>query len=237
MKNSHQKSIEPLLMLPRFDSQAILNETHLKQIPQSNSIYPYNSLSSENIIYYDTINKKRIDENFLISQTVSQPQLTCLLLPRFNSHHQQNFYDENQSADITTKTMSQTKINDEEFQQTNDHVKKFDIKFFERTYDRSVKNCLATVNNNIEKFDLENAYTVIGDSLESYIHYRKLNHCKALSNFLEYRNKIYKREKIAQYASLKTKDTYRTQTTNAPTKVIRLEESQTSPSIISEVCR
>ncbi|CAF0804315.1 unnamed protein product [Rotaria sp. Silwood1] len=200
MKNSHQKSIEPLLMLPRFDSQAILNETHLKQIPQSNSIYPYNSLSSENIIYYDTINKKRIDENFLISQTVSQPQLTCLLLPRFNSHHQQNFYDENQSADITTKTMSQTKINDEEFQQTNDH----------------------------------NAYTVIGDSLESYIHYRKLNHCKALSNFLEYRNKIYKREKIAQYASLKTKDTYRTQTTNAPTKVIRLEESQTSPSIISE---
>ncbi|CAF2708572.1 unnamed protein product [Rotaria sp. Silwood2] len=234
MKTSHEKSIEPLLMLPRFDCQAILNETHLEQIPQSNSIYRYKSLSSENIIYYDSVNKKRIDDNFLISQTVSHPQLTCLLLPRYNSHHQQNFYDENQSADFTTKMISQTKINNEQVQQTNDPAQTTDIKVFERTYDRPGKNCWLTINNNTENFDLEHAYTVIGDSLESYIHYRKLNHCKALSNFVEYRNKVYKREKIAQYASLQTRETQRTQTTNRPRKIIRLEESQTSPSIISE---
>ncbi|CAF0832372.1 unnamed protein product [Rotaria sordida] len=223
MKNSDEKSIEPLRMLPRFDSQVILNETHLKQIiSQSNLIYRYNSLSSENIIYYDTINKKKIDKNFLRSQTVSHPQLTYLLLPRFNSYHQQNFYNENQSTDITIKT------------KINDHSKNIDIKFFERTYDQSGKNCLLTVNNKIKKFDLEYVYTVIGDSLESYIRYRKLNHCKALSNFLEYRNKVYKREKIAQYASSKTKEIYPSQTTNIPTQIIKLEESQTSPSIISQ---
>ena len=41
--------------------------------------------------------------------------------------------------------------------------------------------------------------------MESYIHYRKLDRCQALSNFVEYRNKIYKREKIGPYAVVEPK--------------------------------
>ena len=40
----------------------------------------------------------------------------------------------------------------------------------------------------------------MGDTLQSYIRYRKLNQCTALENFLDYRNKVYQREKLAQYA-------------------------------------
>ncbi len=77
--------------------------------------------------------------------------------------------------------------------------------------------------------------------MESYIHYRKLDRCKALSNFIEYRNKVYKREKIAQYASsepkIQTKEIH-----SKPTKIIQIEEQQTpslppSPSSISQVCQ
>ena len=41
--------------------------------------------------------------------------------------------------------------------------------------------------------------------MESYIHYRKLDRCQALFNFNEYRNKIYKREKIGPYAVAESK--------------------------------
>jgi hypothetical protein len=90
------------------------------------------------------------------------------------------------------------------------------------------------------------AYEIVGDTLESYIRYRKLNRCKALSNFIQYRNNVYKREKIAQYASSETKthmQEMRTkQTNNIPTKMIKLEEKQSplippSPSTIPEVCQ
>ena len=40
----------------------------------------------------------------------------------------------------------------------------------------------------------------MGDTLQSYIRYRKLSQCSALENFLDYRNKVYQREKLAQYA-------------------------------------
>lgn len=47
----------------------------------------------------------------------------------------------------------------------------------------------------------------MGDTLQSYIRYRKLNQCTALENFLDYRNKVYQREKLAQYAPATIKAT------------------------------
>lgn len=47
----------------------------------------------------------------------------------------------------------------------------------------------------------------MGDALESYIHYRKLKRCKVLSNFVEYRNKVYKREKISPKTNIKQSTT------------------------------
>lgn len=103
------KNVEPFYMLPRFDSQAIFNETHLEEISKSNSIYRKNSLSFENLIFHDTGNESRFDSNFLISQSLSHPQLASSLLPRFHSNHRRTYYDENQSADTTVKTKYRTK--------------------------------------------------------------------------------------------------------------------------------
>ncbi|CAM4964778.1 unnamed protein product [Rotaria socialis] len=211
MSNSREKAIESLRMLPRFDSQAILNETYLEHVPKSNSIYPYNSLSLEDIFWHETTN-----------QTVSDPLVTHLLLPKFHSHHHQLIScDENQSADVT-------KLNVEESQ------KRCHIEILEPTNDRSGRNCRVTIYTSTEK----SAYTIMGDTLESYSHFRKLPSCKALSNFLEYRNKIYKREKLAQYAPLKTKALIERKdaqhTKNIPTRTIHASESQTTPSLISE---
>jgi hypothetical protein len=87
------KNVEPFYMLPRFDSQAIFTETHLEEISKSNSI------SFENLIFHDTGNESRFDSNFLISQSLSHPQL-----PRFHSNHRRTYYDENQSADTAVET-------------------------------------------------------------------------------------------------------------------------------------
>ncbi len=65
-----------------------------------------------------------------------------------------------------------------------------------------------------------------------------------MSNFIEYRNKIYKREKIAQYASLEPKlqikEIDSKSPIHIPTKIIQVEEQDTpslppSPSPLSEV--
>ncbi|CAF1462751.1 unnamed protein product [Rotaria magnacalcarata] len=210
MSNSREKAIEPLCMLPRFHSQAILNETHLEHVPQSNSICTYNSLSLEDFFRHETTN-----------QTVSNSLVTHLLLPKFHSHHQLISYDENQSADVTKLSVDESQ-------------NKFHIEVPEQTYDRSGRNWRLTIYTSTEK----SAYTIMGDTLESYSHFRKLPSCKALSNFLEYRNKIYKREKLAQYAPLKTKalterkDSQHTK--HIPTRTIHASESQTTPSLISE---
>ena len=62
-----------------------------------------------------------------------------------------------------------------------------------------------------------------------------------LSNFAEYRNKIYKREKLGRYASLRTKEQTKevqtNQTTNTSMKMIKLSENQDSTSVISKVYR
>ena len=62
-----------------------------------------------------------------------------------------------------------------------------------------------------------------------------------MSNFAEYRNKIYKREKLGQYASLKTngqiKEVQTNQTTNTSIKMMNLLENQDSTSVISKVNR
>jgi hypothetical protein len=123
MKNSNETNVEPLRMLPRFDSKATFSETHMEQIPQSDSIYHYNPLSFEDLI----INESRFDQSFLLSQTVSHPQLASSLLPRFHSDHRRNHYDENQSADRTIKTSNQTKTTISEFQEANFRPNKFDM--------------------------------------------------------------------------------------------------------------
>lgn len=87
----------------------------------------------------------------------------------------------------------------------------------------------------------KSAYTIISDTLESYIHFRKLNRCKALSNFIDHRNKVYKHEKITQQSSPKTrlpmKEISAIQTPNTQAKMIKLEETQSSPSMLFEVRR
>jgi hypothetical protein len=84
-------------------------------------------------------------------------------------------------------------------------------------------------------------YEVVGDTLESYIRCRKLNQCKALSNFIEYRNNVYKREKIGQYASLESKPRIKEipmkESINLPTKRIKIKERQSPSPTISEVCQ
>ncbi|CAF1182486.1 unnamed protein product [Adineta steineri] len=188
MYNSHDKNIQPLHMLPRFNSRTLLNEN--------------------------------------------------ILLPRFHSDHKRYYsYDENQSAD------TEIKIIPNEILETNYRSNKFHIKLLERAYDRSGKKCLPAINTNIGKLDLEYAYEIIGDTLESYIRYRKLDRCTALASFLDYRNKVYKREKIAQYALPKIKthseEIRPKQPINIPTKVNKIEEKKftpisTMPSTISE---
>ncbi|CAF0810277.1 unnamed protein product [Adineta ricciae] len=166
-----------------------------------------------------------------LSESVSESQMSRILLPRFHSDHQRHFYDGNQSAEAT---ISQTNLPG-----IDPHSNKFDIKFLERAYARSGKKCWPIVNTNITNLDLEYAYEIIGDTLESYVRYRKLSQCKALANFIDYRNKVYKREKLAQYALPTTethvKDTPTKKLASPIPKIIHIEEKQSSsPSTISQ---
>ncbi|UJR36877.1 hypothetical protein I4U23_029590 [Adineta vaga] len=199
MKYNDENDIQPLHMLPRFDSHVFLK----------------------------------------ISHSISEPQLTRLLLPRFRSDHHHPFYNENQSAEAT---ISQTKLIINQKQDINYRANKFDIKVLERVFDQTGKKCSPILNTNIKDLDLEYAYEIIGDTLESYIRYRKLDRCKALSNFIDYRNKVYKREKIAQYALPETKahrkDLPTKQKINTPPIIIQVKEKQStsaSPSTISHI--
>ncbi|CAF1278629.1 unnamed protein product [Adineta ricciae] len=184
-------NVQPLLMLPRFDSHVFRQ----------------------------------------LSESVPESQVGRILLPRFHSDHQHHFYDGNQSAEAT---ISQTNLPG-----IDPHPNKFDIKVLERPYAQSGKKCWPTVNTNITNLDLEYAYEIIGDTLESYVRYRKLSQCKALTNFIDYRNKVYKREKLAQYAlpttEIRAKDTPTKKSASPTPKIIRIEEKQSSsPSTISQ---
>ena len=106
-------------MLPKFESEATFNKIHSKQILSSKFTGRSHSLSSESFVYHNATNESRFDENFLISQMISHPKATSLLLPRFHSDHQRIFHNENQSTDVTVKMASSTKINTEKNKEMN----------------------------------------------------------------------------------------------------------------------
>ena len=127
MKHIYEKSVEPLRMLPKFDSKATFNEVHSEQIPSSKFIDRSHSLLSDSSVYHNEINESRFDKNFLIQQAMSHLQSTSLLLPRFHSDHRRFFHNENQSAGVTMKMESQTKINTKKTKEINYDPNAFDL--------------------------------------------------------------------------------------------------------------